>query len=99
MLPRNQQVPWYAEGGRGRVDNVVYYQKDGKTFMRKAPATGYNKTPTPKQAAARARFIEAHRFAQSVINDPQLKALYEKKAGWKRTAYNLAVSEFLGRQK
>ena len=78
----------------GKVGDVVYFRLNGKTFMRKA-VSSYNKTATAKQAPVRERFKEAHRFAQAVIADPVLKALYTKKADGKCTAYSKAVSEYM----
>ena len=82
------------EGLSGKVGGWIYYQRFGKTFARKAPGS-YNKVPTEKQAIVRARFTEAHHFAQSVINDPVKKAEYEKKSRGRSTAYSKAVSEYL----
>ena len=78
----------------GKLGDVVYFRLNGKTFMRKA-AGSYNKIPTEKQAGVRERFAAAHRFAQAVIADPALKALYNKKANGKCTAYAKAVSEYM----
>lgn len=83
-----------SEGLSGKMHGMIFYNRFGKTFIRKA-SESYNKVPTEKQAAVRARFIEAHRFAQAVINDPVKKAIYEKKAKGKCTAYSKAVSEYL----
>ena len=83
-----------SEGMSGKMDGMIFYQRFGKTFIRKA-AGSYNKVPTEKQAIVRARFIEAHHFAQAVIKDPVQKAIYEKKAKGRCTAYSKAVSEFL----
>ena len=82
------------EGLSGKIEGWIYYQRFGKTFIRKAPGS-YNKVATEKQAIVRARFTEAHHFAQSVINDPVKKAAYEKKAKGHCTAYSKAVSEYL----
>ena len=89
---------WLSEGLSGKFGKKVYYQLRGKTFVRKAPKVGYNKTATEKQAVVRARFTEAQHFAKSVISDPFLKALYEKKAKNGCSAYNQAISEFLRNQ-
>ena len=83
-----------APGLSGKRGDLIFYQRFGKTFIRKASGS-YNKIPTEKQAIARANFIEAHHFAQSVINDPVQKAIYEKKANGLCTAYSKAVSEYL----
>lgn len=89
-----KKIPWYLKGGSGKLNDKVFYTRSGKTMVRKAPGS-YNVTPTPKQAEVRARFTAAHAFAQGIIADPALKALYTKKAEGKRTAYSEAVSEFL----
>ncbi len=91
-------LPFYLIGMSGKFGDVVFYQLQGKTFARKAPGS-YNKIPTAKQAAARLRFIAAHRFGQSVIADPALKALYEKNLGKHISAYSKAVSAYLNGHK
>ena len=78
----------------GKMGDVVYFRLNGKTFMRKA-AGSYNKTTTAKQAPVRERFKEAHQFAQAVIADPGLKALYLQKANGKCSAYSKAVSDYM----
>ena len=91
-----KKATWLREGGSGKLLGKVYYQRNGKTYLRKAPGS-YNSIPTEKQAAARARFVAAQRFAQEVIGDPVLKAAYEALPGTHRSAYTKAVSEFMGR--
>ena len=85
---------WYEDGGSGRVGDLVYYNRWGRTYTRRRPG-GYDKTPTEKQAIAREHFITAHRFAQAVIADPVLKVLYLKKANGKCSAYSKAVSDYM----
>ena len=87
-------LPVYMQGLSGRLGNVVFYTRYGKTFMRKAPRS-YNKIPTAKQAAARAHFMAAHQFAQSIIANPALKSLYEQGLGTHISAYSKAVSEYM----
>ena len=89
-----ENLEWYEERGSGRIGDMVYYTRWGKTYMRKRPG-GYDKTATEKQGLARERFIAAHQFAQAVIADPVLKALYNKKANRKGTAYSKAISEYM----
>ena len=93
---KQQQIPWYAEGGSGKLGDKVYYRLHGKTFVRKAPGS-YNKIASEKQAAVRARMIEADRFAKGIIADPVLKALYEKKSKGRISAYCMAVSEYFSK--
>ena len=82
-----ENLDWYEERSSGRIGDMVYYNRWGKTYMRKRPG-GYDKTATEKQALARERFIAAHQFAQAVIADPVLKALYPQKARGKCSAYS-----------
>lgn len=84
----------YEEGLSGKVGDEVYYNRYGKTLLRRRPGS-YNRIPTEKQAAVRLRFAAAHLFAQSIIADPVMKVLYTKKAGGRCTAYSMAVSEYL----
>lgn len=85
---------WLWQGGSGKLLDRVYYKRHGKTFARKAPGS-YNKIPTEKQAAARERFTAAHLFAQNIIANPLLKALYDQKGDQNLSAYSKAVSEYL----
>jgi len=91
---KKKALEWYLEGGSGKLGNKVYYRLKGKTFVRKAPVS-HNVIPTAQQATVRERFMAAHRFAQSVIADPVLKAYYLKKANGKCNAYSKAVSAFM----
>lgn len=88
------KIKWYTQGGSGKLGNKVYYQLNGKTFVRKA-AGSYNKIPTPKQAAARERFAAAQQLAVQAMKDPLLKTKFEALAMGKCTAYAKAISVFL----
>ena len=92
-----RQLEIYEEGLSGKCGSVVYYFRNGKTHVRKAPGS-YNKVPTSKQAVERERFKKAHLFAKSIIADPALKAMYDIKAAGLCTAYIAAMSEYLGRK-
>lgn len=81
-------------GFTGKMGDMIFYQKNGRTCARRASGS-YNKIPTEKQAVIRARFLAAHQFAQSVINDPVLKAAYQEKAKKGHHAYSVAVSEYM----
>ena len=94
---KKHKIKWYEEGASGKMGSKVFYQRNGKTFKRKAPGS-YNVVATEKQAAYRSRFTEALAFARSIIADPVLKAEYEQRAARGRSAYNVAMSEFLKRR-
>ncbi len=91
-----RELQQYEQGLSGRTGDIVYYNIKGKTYTRKRPGS-YNKNPTAQQATVRARFAAAIAFAQSVIADPVLKVLYTEKAAGKRTAYAMAISDYLKR--
>ena len=83
------------QGCSGRFENMVFYQRNENTFIRKAQRD-YDKTPSAKQSVSRNDFREAHLFARAVIADPVRKAEYAKKGkrkGW--SAYTAALSEYL----
>jgi hypothetical protein len=56
-----------------------------------------NNIPTEKQAAVREKFVAAHRFAQAVLSDPDLKARYEQNKENYSSAYFKAIAEFMSR--
>ncbi len=91
-------IPFWLYGCSGKIGEQVYYTRNGKTFVRKAPGS-YNKNPTLKQKVSRELFKKAHLFAKEIIADPILKAQYLKKAQTKKTAYCQAVSEYLKKHK
>jgi hypothetical protein len=88
-------LQWLLQGWSGRIQNHVFYQRNGKTLIRKASAKGYNKKPTEAQASMRHLFIRATAFAKIVINNPQLKAEYQARAVPPQSAYNYAVSAYM----
>ncbi|MEP6677073.1 MAG: hypothetical protein ABJA78_18060 [Ferruginibacter sp.] len=90
---------WLLQGCSGRIQNLVYYQRNGKTFVRSASTKGYNKKPTEAQARFRLLFIRATEFAKIIIANPQLKASYAKRAIPPQNAYNLAMSEYMKQYK
>lgn len=88
------QDHFLSERLSGNLFVMIFYNRFGKTYIRKAPGS-YNNIPTEKQAVQRALFIQAHLFEQSVISDPVKKAIYTKKANSRCTAYSKAVSEYM----
>ena len=88
------KMKFYEEGGTGKLGKKVYYKRFGKTWKRKY-VPSYNVIPTEKQAACRELFRAANEFAKGIISDPVLKALYTLKAKGRKTAYSVAISEYL----
>lgn len=84
-------------GISGRVGNVVFRQKNGKTVVCQRPARG-KKKPSNKQLAHQQRFKEAAEFAKEELQDPERRAYYEWMARKLKlsSAYTTAVKFFLG---
>jgi hypothetical protein len=49
---------------RGKVDNVVFYKRYGKTYIRRTPTFKKKRTYTPAQQLAKAKFAISTRFVQ-----------------------------------
>jgi hypothetical protein len=78
----------------GKLAGLVFRQRNGKTFVSKAP--GKQTSPrSPKQLEVADRFQHAVEYAKNAIRDPELKRKYELKAGKGRSAYNMALADFL----
>jgi hypothetical protein len=81
---------------RGRVGNVIYRQRNGRTFMHVAPPKPKPQDWSPEQQAHRARFAQAAAYARSVCADPARRAAYEavKKPG-DPSVYSTALRDWL----
>jgi hypothetical protein len=73
---------------------LVFRQRDGKTFISKSPAGGLNRPPTPEQAEIRNRFQQAVVYGSAAIRDAATKGAYAAVAGPGQTAHNMAVADF-----
>lgn len=51
---------------RGKVDNVVFYKRYGKTYIRRTPTFKRKRTFTPAQQLAKAKFGMATRFVKHI---------------------------------
>ncbi len=85
-----------THGLSGKIgDLIVFSQRDGKTYVSKAPKS---KTveDSPKQKAHKLKFQKASQYARSVINNPDLKQMYSAKADTSKgmSTYNLAMKDF-----
>ena len=79
---------------KGRIGDLVYYELNGKPFVREAPHR--EAPPTPAELDNQGRFRSASKFAHSTLTDPQQKARYSAAAARTgSTAYNVAVSDFM----
>lgn len=90
-----RKLEWYEQGFSGKTGKLIFYQRNGKTFIRNAAKNGYNKIATTKQAIGRDRFKAALIHAKTILANPALKALYTQMAGDRSSAYGLAISEYM----
>lgn len=82
-------------GHQGMVgDMIVFKQVNGKTIVSTRPRKS-NKPPTEGQLLRQERFLEATIYAKNAVKDLLLKPIYDALAGGGKTAYNVAVADFL----
>ncbi len=79
----------------GKFQNIVFYNLKGQTFYRKAPRP--YKPPTPLQLLKQEKFRQATAFAKTLLQDPAIKAAYQKKAMPGQTAHNVVIREYMKR--
>ena len=80
---------------QGQIGKEFVVKKYGKkTVVTKYPDMSGIK-PSKLQKVKRSRFAEAVAFAQSIIRNPQQKALYAKKVKKGQSVYHYAIKEFL----
>jgi hypothetical protein len=85
-----------VRGARGNVGKQFVYRKRGDdTIIARMPRVNKDAVPTDKQTQTRDLFSDATNYAGGVIASPDLKREYEKKLTPGKTAYNLAVRDFL----
>jgi hypothetical protein len=81
-----------TQGLSGRVDQLVFRQKSGKTIVSKRP--GDYGPPSAAQLDVRSRFTQAVLYARAAVADAATKLFYASKAKPWQTAYNVAFSDF-----
>lgn len=82
-----------TRGLRGKIGELVFRQYGDKTVVSAAPQMPSEASGLQK--ASRKRFQQAVIYAKSAMTDPDMKAAYEDAAEKRRTAYNVAVADFL----
>ncbi|MGB8194769.1 MAG: hypothetical protein WCF67_22740 [Chitinophagaceae bacterium] len=75
-------------------ESVVFRQIGGKTFASEPPGPR-TKEGTPGMKAQRSRFQQATVYGKYMMTDPSSKAAYKAVAPEGKTAYNMAVADFL----
>ena len=82
-------------GASGKLGNqIVIRQRGGEAILSQAPGKREGES-TPAQKAQQKKFEQAILYGKVQITDPTAKAEYEAKAGGMKSAYNVAVADFL----
>ncbi|GAB4335109.1 MAG: hypothetical protein Kow0037_14510 [Calditrichia bacterium] len=75
-------------------DQIVIRQVGGETILSQAPGKR-EAEPTAAQAAHRQRFQQAIIYGKRVMGDADLRAEYESRAEGLKSAFNVAVADFM----
>jgi len=79
----------------GKFGNqVVFRNRYGQSIMAKPPKKQQGE-PTEAQKEIRKNFLKASEWARSILTDPVLGPVYKAKAGNGKSAYVLAMTDFL----
>jgi len=82
-------------GASGKIgDQIVIRQRGGKVILSQAPGEREGE-PSEAQKTQRAKFQQAIIYGKTQMTDAEAKAGYEAKASGMRTAFNVAVADFL----
>ena len=82
------------ESASGKIGAIVFFQRNGKTFMRKAPKKPVGPIK-PGQERTQRNFARANIYAKWVNQDPEMKIIYQTMAKPYQPPYNAAVTDFL----
>ena len=93
-MPKVILHPWIQQI-HGKMGDVVFKRTpNGETIMTKRPDMSRVKW-SPAQKAHRKRFQQAVAYAKTVMADPKIRAMYEKKAAKARKRpRDLAISDY-----
>lgn len=79
-------------GLSGRVGNLVFSQRNGKTVVSKMPKK--SKKSTAKQRSIRDRFRQGAAYARVASTTPELAAIYKNHLSKKLTVFTRAFKDF-----
>lgn len=85
-----------VRGARGNVGKQFVYRKHGNsTFIAKMPSSNPNAEGSEAQLEKREVFGAAAMYANGAIKDADLKKAYQKKAPAGKSAFNMAMRDYL----
>ena len=81
------------EGTRGKVGDVVFRVRNGKTYVSALPEINKNRKLSDCEVAARKNFIKYNGYAKRATTDPVLGPLYAAAAKKYHSAFNIAMKD------
>jgi len=81
-----------TEGLSGKISQLVFRQRYGKTVVAKRPVM--SGVITAAQESVRNLFRQGAIYARSVLNNPLMFAFYKSKTRVGQTPYNLALADY-----
>ncbi len=78
------------QGLSGKLGNVVFKQRRGKTYVDPMPVYNKDRIPTRKELDVRAKFSVAVSYARKALTDPVMHAFYKKRSNRNKTAFGIA---------
>jgi hypothetical protein len=84
-----------VDGFSGKLGDIIFkHYRFGTVVSRRPNMSKVKRTSTQKKNSS--RFVEAVKYARSVVASPMLKKTYEKKAKKSgRTIYHLALADYM----
>ncbi|WP_295119684.1 hypothetical protein [uncultured Chitinophaga sp.] len=85
----------FIEGLRGNVAKQIVYRKQGnRTVASRMPKLDPNREPTEGQMEQRDKFAEASDYAQEILGDAELKAIYQQELESGKTLRGTIVRDY-----
>jgi hypothetical protein len=82
-----------TKGLSGRIQELVFSQRHGKTFVTSSPQPS-NVPASEEQIAIRHTFKDAVRYAKAILTNVANLVAYKAKAKPGQSAYNVAIADF-----
>ncbi|MEI7981787.1 MAG: hypothetical protein WCI71_09025 [Bacteroidota bacterium] len=91
----NSKTNALTKNYKGKFGNqFVLRNRHGKSMMGKIPEPS-SKEPTAKQIVVKDRFLAATDYARRILMNPVYRQLYAERGAGVRSAYNVAVANYL----
>jgi len=82
-------------GFSGKLGNAVVFRRVGRKIVMARVPDRWRKEPVGKQIGTCDEFKFASKWAKKTLENPEMLAAYREKAGNGRSAYNVAIKDYL----